>query len=163
MTAWRWHPIAGPDRSGETATDGDLFRAWALLRAARDSGWAGYEEAARAIAGDLAAICLAPDPRAPDEPLLRPSALSRTGRRVLWNPSYLMPRALIELGTAFDLPALVRTADHGADVLTELFATGLLPDWIDVTEVGFARPEDRTLQWGHDALRVPLYLLWSGW
>ena len=74
-----------------------------------------------------------------------------------------MPRALIELGTAFDLPALVRTADHGADVLTELFATGLLPDWIDVTEVGFARPEDRTLQWGHDALRVPLYLLWSGW
>ena len=27
LTAWRWDPHAGPDRSGETATDGDLFRA----------------------------------------------------------------------------------------------------------------------------------------
>ena len=162
LTVWRWDPVTGPDRSGETATDGDLFRAWALLRAVRDSGWLGHEGTAREIARDLVRLCIVPDPRAPDEPLLRPGAQSRAGKRVLWNPSYLMPRALIELGTAFDLPDLVRAADHGADVLAELAATGLLPDWIDVTKDGFAPAPDRALQWGHDALRIQLYLLWSG-
>ena len=163
LTAWRWDPRSGPDRNGETATDGDLFRAWALLRAARDSGWAGHEGTARAIAWDLAGSCLAPNPRAPSEPLLRPSATSRVhGRCVLWNPSYPTPRALIELGEAFDQPDLVRAADHGTNVLAELAATGFLPDWIDVTSGGFARPADRVYQCGHDALRVPLYLLWSG-
>ena len=73
-----------------------------------------------------------------------------------------MPRALIELGKPFDLPELVRAADHGANVLAELAATGFLPDWIDVTADGFARAVDGALQWGHDALRIPLYLIWSG-
>ena len=163
LAVWRWHPRSGLEGNGETATDGDLFRAWALLRAARDSGWTGHEGTTRAIARDLAERCLVPDPRAPDEPLLRPGAASRAdGDRVLWNPSYLMPRALIELGAAFDLPELVRAADHGANVLAELAATGILPDWIDVTSGGFAQPADRAYQWGHDALRIPLYLLWSG-
>ena len=163
LAVWRWHPRSGLEGSGETATDGDLFRAWALLRAARDSGWTAHEGTARAIARDLARLCLVPDPRAPNELLLRPGAASRAdGDRVLWNPSYLMPRALIELGMAFDLPELVRAADHGANVLAELAATGFLPDWIDVTEDGFAPAADRALQWGHDALRIPLYLLWSG-
>ena len=162
LGVWRWDPQSGPDESMETATDGDLFRAWSLLRAARDSGWTGHEGTAREIARDLVGLCLVPDPRAPDELLLRPGAQSRAGERVLWNPSYLMPRALIELGTAFDLPDLVRAADHGADVLADLAATGLLPDWIDVTKDGFAPAPDRALQWGYDALRIPLYLHWSG-
>lgn len=73
-----------------------------------------------------------------------------------------MPRALIELGMAFNLPDLVRAADYSTNVLAELVAMRLLPDWIDVTLDGFSPPADRVFQWGHDALRIPLYFLWSG-
>ena len=47
--------------------------------AARDSDWTGHEGIAGAIAWDLAGFCLAPDPRAPSEPLPRPGATSRAG------------------------------------------------------------------------------------
>ena len=57
---------------------------------------------------------------------------------------------------------LIRAADHGETVLAELAATGLLPNWIDVTVSGFADPPDHEVIWGYDALRVPLYLTWSG-
>ncbi|MDN3711195.1 glycosyl hydrolase family 8 [Paracoccus cavernae] len=74
LMAWKWQPDrqAAEATDWRNATDGDLLRAWALLRASRDSGWRGYEESLRSIARDLVALCLAPDPRAPSEHLLLP-------------------------------------------------------------------------------------------
>lgn len=144
------------------ATDGDLFRAWALLRAARDSGWSGHGETAVAIARDLADLCLAPDPRAATELLLVPGAEARRGDdRVLVNPSYIMPRALRELGLAANEPRLIRAADHGETLLAELAAAGRLWNWVDVTISGFEEPLEHRAGWGYDALRIPLYLSWS--
>lgn len=164
LMAWRWRPGATPavaDRA--TATDGDLFRAWALLRAERQSGWAEAAGRAGPIADALAARCLAPDPRAPAEPLLAPAAESpRDAQGVLFNPSYVMPRALRELGAGFDSPALIRAADHGETVLRELSAGGLVPDWTLVTPRGFRATEGYSAHHGYDALRVALYLVWSG-
>jgi endoglucanase len=164
LMAWKWQPGAGnniPD--WHNATDGDLFRAWALLRAGRDSGWTEHTDAALRIARDIARLCLAPDPRAADEPLLLPGAEARRdANRVLINPSYIMPRALRELGDAAGEPALVQAADHGETVLAELAATGFLPNWVDVTPTGFAMPTEHDFRWGYDALRIPLYLAWSG-
>ncbi|TJZ79865.1 glycosyl hydrolase family 8 [Paracoccus hibiscisoli] len=144
------------------ATDGDLFRAWALLRAGRDSGWSGYIDTALAIARDIAVLCLAPDPRAPAEPLLLPGAEARReAARVLVNPSYIMPRALRELGEAAGEPRLIRAADHGETLLTELAAADRLWNWVDVTEWGFVEPIEHRAGWGYDAIRIPLYLGWS--
>lgn len=164
LMAWAYRPhVSGASLDRQTATDGDLFRAWALLRAERDSGWAGYAEKAIAIARDIATYCLVTDPRAPLEYLLAPGAESRRGPdSVLINPSYIMPRALRELGVAAADPRLIRAADHGETVLSELAATGLLPNWIDVTVSGFADPREHEVIWGYDALRIPLYLTWSG-
>ncbi len=164
LMAWKWE--GAPDQNitdWHNATDGDLFRAWALLRAARDSGWQEFGDTAAAIARDLADLCLAADPRAPDELLVIPGAEARRDEaRVLINPSYFMSRALRELGAAAGEPRLIRAADHGESVLAELAATGFLPNWIDVTRSGFAAPVEHDLLWGYDALRIPLYLVWSG-
>ncbi len=164
LMAWRWREEKGvSDNDWHTATDGDLFRAWALLRAARDSGWTDDMARARDIARDIALLCLRPDPRAPQSPLLTPGAEARSEPgRVLFNPSYIMPRALRELGIASETPYLTAAADHGETVLSELAATGAMPDWVDVTSTGFAPPREHDLRSGHDALRVPLYLVWSG-
>ena len=164
LMGWKWQAEAGGRVSGwHNATDGDLFRAWALLRAGRDSGWTGFEAQAVRIARDIAGICLAPDPRAPQEWLLRPGAEARQDAgRVLLNPSYFMPRALRELGEECGEPRLIRAADHAETVLAELADQGFLPDWIDRTDAGFAPPADHDLRWGYDAVRIPLYLIWSG-
>ncbi|QQA44020.1 glycosyl hydrolase family 8 [Pelagovum pacificum] len=162
LLAWLWSP-EGFVTDWRNATDGDLFRAWALLRADRDSGWTGHRETAELIVRDLSSSCLWPDPRAPAELLLRPGAESRIrDGRVLVNPSYYMTRALRELGEAFDAPRLVRAADHGETLLAELAEGAFLPDWIDVTEEGFAEPEEHDLRSAYDAIRIPLYLAWSG-
>jgi endo-1,4-beta-D-glucanase Y len=162
LMAWSRKPEDGRI-DWRNATDGDLFRAWALLRAGRDSVWPGHIDTALAIARDIAAHCLVPDPRAPVELLLVPGAEARRGNeRVLVNPSYIMPRALRELGMAAGEPRLVRAADHGETILAELAATGQLWNWIDVTTSGFAEPGEHRAGWGYDALRVPLYLAWSG-
>lgn len=164
LMAWKWQPGPGNNIADwHNATDGDLFRAWALLRAGRDSGWAGCAENAVQIARDIANLCMAPDPRAESEHLLLPGAEARRfADRVLINPSYFMSRALRELGVAAGEPRLIKAADHGETVLTELASMEFLPNWIDVTPDGFASPMEHDLRWGYDALRIPLYLVWSG-
>lgn len=164
LMAWRWRPgVTDRGADWHTASDGDLFRAWALFRAASFSRWDGHDRAAADIAHALAALCLAPDPRAPDEPVLRPGAeAADDGPAVLFNPSYIMPRALRELGVAYDASTLVRAADHGETILAELAAGGLLPDWTLITDAGFAAPDGLSQAHGYDATRVALYLAWSG-
>lgn len=164
LMAWKW----GDRRTNafidwHNATDGDLFRAWALLRASRDSGWTEYLPKALRIAHDLSALCLAADPRAQNEFLLIPGAEARRSpTRVLINPSYIMPRALRELGQFTGDIRLVRAANHGETILAELAATDFLPNWTDVAREGFLPPLEHELKWGYDALRIPLYLIWSG-
>lgn len=164
LMAWRWREseaVGGDD--WHSATDGDLFRAWALLRARQDSGWIRSDESAENIVRDIAALCLRPDPRAPHFLLLTPGAEARANPdRVLLNPSYVMPRALRALGAAFNEPRLIAAADHGESVLAELAALGPVPDWVDVTSNGFVPPQEHDVRSGYDALRVPLYLVWSG-
>lgn len=164
LMSWAWDP--GPTENvvdWHNATDGDLLRAWALLRASRMSGWPSNFAAAEAICRDIVALCLAPDPRSPGALLLLPGAEARRDAAgVLVNPSYYHPRALRELGAAFGMPELSRAADHGERLLRELAARGPVPDWIEVTRDGFVPPRDHAMQSSYDAIRVPLSLTWSG-
>ncbi|EIE48726.1 Cellulase precursor [Citreicella sp. 357] len=158
LMAWKWRD--GAVRDWRNATDGDLLRAWALLRADRDSGWSGHARQAQRIARDIVQICLAPDPRIRDEPLLKPSDQAMaTDAAVTVNPSYYILRALIELGDASDQPALIRTAAHGERLLAD---PGAMRDWIEVTPGGLAPADGFEDRFGWDALRIPLYLAWSG-
>jgi len=158
LMAWKWQD--GIVRDWRNATDGDLLRGWALLRATRDSAWSGHASQVQEIGRDLVRICLAPDPRAPAEPLLKPAdQMTATASSVIINPSYYVIRALIELGEATGQPALLRAAAHGERILADPAA---LRDWVDVTAGGIVPAQGFGDRFGWDALRIPLYLVWSG-
>jgi endoglucanase len=163
LMAWRWRPGRRDDDDLHSATDGDLLRAWALMRAEVFSNWGVARPEVQAIARALGDRCLAPDPRAPTEPVLLPWARApEPAGPVVFNPSYIMPRALRELGTYAGMVELVRAADHGETLLRELAETGLVPDWTRLTATGFTRAEGFSGHHGYDAIRVALYLSWSG-
>lgn len=158
LMAWKWQEGGAHDL--RNASDGDLLRAWALLRATRDSAWHEHDGKAAPIAEDLVTRCLAPDPRAPREWLLKPATETpATGASVIVNPSYYMIRALIELGKATGRVELLRTAAHGERLLAD---ADTLRDWVNVTPQGIGPPAGLSDHFGWDALRIPLYLFWSG-
>ena len=100
--AWRWlpeSPVRVPDTNN--ASDGDLFRAWALLLASERFLVPEYRERAAAIAADLAARCIAEGPDG--TLLLLPAAEGfRTAEGVIVNPAYAMPLALEALRGAVE-------------------------------------------------------------
>ncbi|MHA6344228.1 glycosyl hydrolase family 8 [Roseivivax sp. CAU 1761] len=158
LLAWKWQDDGSVDM--RNATDGDLLRAWSLLRASRDSGWREHDGKAAQTCRALVATCLAPDPRAPREWLLKPATHTQADRTaVIVNPSYYMLRALIELGDATGEIELLRTAAHGEHLLADPHA---LRDWIVVTPGGIRSAPNLSNNFGWDALRLPLYLFWSG-
>ncbi|EPX80370.1 glycosyl hydrolase family 8 [Salipiger mucosus] len=162
LLAWRWLPdLAGHVPDLNNASDGDLFRAWALLLASRRFGVGEYRDAAGAIASDLAESCIftASD----GEPLLLPAARGfTTDAGAIINPCYAMPLALTELATEFNLPVLARAARKGGAIAAELAAEGVVPDWVEVAN-GTLRPaEGFSFDAGYEAMRLPLFLIWSG-
>ena len=164
LLAWRWKPNQRPQISDyNNATDGDLFYAWALLRAAVQFNTPDYLAKAQEIARFLAASCVRADPRGSGRLLLLPGAEGfAAGNDVIVNPSYYMPEAMRELGLATGTPQLIKCADDGEALLADLAATGPVPDWIEVGPSGFRPAPDHVAQSGYDALRSALFLIWSG-
>ncbi|MFD1913065.1 glycosyl hydrolase family 8 [Halodurantibacterium flavum] len=164
LMAWRWFPRrfeAVPDLN--TASDGDLFRAWGLVRAATRFGEPRYLETAQRIAQHLLWICVAEDPRRPDDLVLLPGAEGfRKPDAVTVNPSYYMPLAMREIAQATGLSEFRRLAADGEALLAEAAQARMAPDWVDVTRAGLRDPERLSYASGYDALRVPLFLIWSG-
>jgi endoglucanase len=163
LLAWRWHPADGGGVTDpNNASDGDIFAAWALLRAADRFDAPRYRALAGAIAADLVAHCLRPDPRSAEGLLLLPGARGfDDGNALVINPAYYMLRAMRELGTALEQPALVLAAADGNALLATLARERLVPDWVRVTSQGLAPAEGKSEAFGYEAMRVPLYLIWS--
>ncbi len=164
LLAWRWRPDEDPaTRDYNNATDGDLFYAWALLRGGRRFGLDPALRRAAELAQAIVEICLATDPRGTDQPVLLPAAegfVSEDTVRI--NPSYTMPLLLHELAAAFDLPALAAVAEAGDRLFREVAADGLVPDWIEIDATGWRPAPGLPETYGYDALRLPLFLVWSG-
>ena len=164
LLAWRWHPADGgrvTDRNN--ATDGDLFAAWALLRAADRFEEPRYRELAGGIAAALAETCIRPDPSLPEGLLLLPGAEGfEADGEVVINPAYYMLRAMRELSAAFENEPLQLAAADGSALLSRLARKRLVPDWVTVTPDGFAPAKGKSSAFGYEAMRVPLYLIWSG-
>lgn len=158
LLAWRWQPDALPrvaDRNN--ASDGDLFYAWGLVLA----GGPLRLDRAKSIVADLLRLCVIDGS---DGPLLLPgvTGFALPGGAVI-NPSYYMPRALRELAPATGQARLAALADAGERLIEGLAASGPVPDWVSVTAAGVQPAPDRFSKVsGYEAIRVPLFALWSG-
>lgn len=164
LLAWRWRPDATPhvtDRNN--ASDGDLFYAWGLSLAAPLSDSKARLARAVAIAGDLARRCIAPCPDGSGRLILLPGTSGfRRDEGIVVNPSYYMARALRDLAALASLPDLARLAADGDTLIAALAARGPVPDWVMVTAQGVApAPQPFSGVSGYEAVRVPLFALWS--
>lgn len=163
LLAWRWLPDAAtavPDRNN--ASDGDLFYAWALVRAATRFDNRAYLERARGVAEALAATCIVPMPGAEGRSVLLPAQFGFDKEtHISINPSYYMPLAMREVAVATGVSALAVCAQQGEALMDQLAQGGLVPDWVDISESGMVASESLSANTGYEALRVPLFLIWS--
>lgn len=166
LAAWRWDPAADPPVSDtNNASDGDLLLAWALLRAYRAWSDPEYFTAAKAIALDLASKAVVD---VDGEYYLLPGADGfmsdnpETGP--VLNLSYWIFPAFEEMRVfAPEFPAdeLMQSGLRIAGLAR--FGDDSLPaDWAQVTPAGFEPADEFPHQFGYNAIRVPLYLAWSG-
>jgi endoglucanase len=143
------------------ATDGDLYIAWALTRAARVFGVPDLLKDARRIARAVRAHCIRETRHGP---VLAPGRFGfDRGRVVVANPSYWVFPALPALGAVDPHPLWRALADTAAALLarTQFGHRGLTADWIEIDHD--VRPwRERPARFGYEAIRVPLFLYWGG-
>ncbi|MBN8290353.1 glycosyl hydrolase family 5 [Rhodobacter sp. NTK016B] len=164
LLAWRYLPdetVHVPDLNN--ASDGDLFYAWGLVRAAARFDDRRYLVRAQQVARALAETCIAPAMDSAGGTVFLPAAQGFVHEdRVVFNPSYIMPLAMREVASATGVVELAQTAQHAEALLSRLAASGPVPDWVQMTESGIAPAEGFSTDAGYEAMRVPLYLVWSG-
>lgn len=165
LLAWRWKHDQSPNVPDQNnASDGDLFYAWALSAMAVRHNRPELGAKARAIATDLARLCVVPHPDGSGAHLFLPGESGfGTGAGYVLNPSYYFPRAMHDLAAATGVDALAKVADDGIALLTQIAERQLIPDWITVDAQGWsAAPEGFSAKVGYEAMRVPLFAIWSG-
>jgi len=164
LFAWKWTESSAdhvPDHNN--ATDGDIFIAWSLTRAAKRWPDGSYQAAAATIAGDIR------------KKLGRVIAGQRyliagaTGFEhddvITVNLSYwIFPalRPLMDVDPSSEWDEIQRS---GLTLLDKAkFGRWKLPaDWMTVKSDGsVSLAPDHPARFGYDAVRVPLYLVWSG-
>ncbi len=163
LFAWRWLEANGgsvPDLNN--ASDGDLFIAWALARAARRFDNPTYLDRARIIARALIEKCVITTEDDGRMLMLPAQAGFSTPDGHILNPSYYMIRAMTELAEATGERDLATVARDGQRLLARLAAGGPVPDWVLVNGSEFGPAPGMSWNSGYEALRVPLYLAWSG-
>jgi endoglucanase len=159
LFAWRWEPQAGVTDMNN-ASDADLLIAWALLRAAErwhdDRYLAASQEIARDIRSKLLrqvshGLVLLPGAEGFDKP---------EGMTV--NLSYWVWPALADIGRADPAPEWKALANSGLTILqyARFGRWGLPPDWLRLAQK-VVPAEGFPERFGFDAVRIPLYLLWS--
>jgi endo-1,4-beta-D-glucanase Y len=163
LLAWRFRPVGGVDDIN-SATDADIFHAWALLRAEERWPGEGYRAMALAIAQDIIRVsCRQIDGRV----VLMPGAWGFDhGNHLVLNPSYYVFPALEALAAAHPHPAWPALIAEGERLMLEArHGRWSLPaDWVVLRRRGGAvEPEPvRGDRFGDDAVRLPIYLVWSG-
>lgn len=160
LLAWRWEPARGvTDRNN--ASDGDLFVAWALLRAADRWKSPEHRAAALRIAQGVRTKLLR---RTAHGLVLLPGleGFEKPGGTTV-NLSYWVFPALREIGRADAAPEWEELSATGIAMLRYSYfgRWALPPDWLRLGE-RVAPAEGFPPRFGYDAVRIPLYLIWSG-
>lgn len=164
LLAWRWLPDT-PERVPDlnNASDGDLFYAWALLRGAERFDQPQWRARALGVAADLARKCMVFRPDRRDAPILLPAEAGFvTEDAITFNPSYIMPRALRALSVATGDEQFARVATASLDLMSEIARDALVPDWLQLTASGPRSAPRFSPNTGYEAIRIPLFLAWSG-
>ncbi|PTX05117.1 glycosyl hydrolase family 8 [Pararhodobacter aggregans] len=164
LLAWRFLPgQANPVPDLNNASDGDLFYAWALVRAANRFNERQHLVRAQQIATALAERCIVASLANAGETVFLPAAQGFVHEdRLVFNPSYIMPLAMREVAMATGVVELAQTAQHAEAMLVRMADSGPVPDWVQVTARGIVPAEGFSTAAGYEAMRVPLYLVWSG-
>lgn len=164
LMAWRYLPEENdPVPDMNNASDGDLFMAWALVRAAQRFNDRTYLARARQTAEALAELCILPSLYSPSELIFLPAAQGFVHEdRIVFNPSYVMPLAMREVAAATGVIELARAAQNAETIFLRLAGTSPVPDWMQDTVDGMTVTQDFSANTGYEAMRVPLYMVWSG-
>ena len=166
LLAWKWDPSATPnvvDRNN--ATDGDLLIVWALVEAGRLWEEPTYLEAAREIALDVAALAVR-DTAYGAVFLPGTAGFSESDREdgPVVNLSYWVFPALDPLETIAPEVDWATIFANGRKIL-RASADGihaLPPEWSSIAGEVPVPAEGFPAVFGYNAIRIPLYLAWSG-
>ncbi len=165
LFAWRWDPGKEQVSDKNNATDGDILIAWGLAEGARRFSRPDYLAAAKAVAQAIGAEAIQASPHGP---ALLPGAAGFTGKDQpdgpIVNLSYWVYPAfptLKELAPEYDWDG-VRAS--GLKLLNDSrFGPSHLPaDWQSVAGAATAPAKNFPPEFGYNAIRIPLYLAWSG-
>ncbi len=164
LHSWRYVP-GGPNSVPDenNATDGDLFIAMALSRAARRWSRPDFAAAATAITNDVLRLLVR---RSGSRTLLLPGVQGfEVEDGFILNPSYYAFPALQELSTRTVDPAWETVQRDGLALMQDCrFGRWMLPpDWLHVSRRdGTLKPASGwPPRFSYDAIRIPLYLAWA--
>ncbi|MGH6982029.1 MAG: glycosyl hydrolase family 8, partial [Stellaceae bacterium] len=170
LLAWNWTPtLGGPGGAigdNNDATDGDILVAWALHRAARQWQAPTYDEAAKPIARDVLAKLVR---EVGGFVVLMPglSGFEHDGAITI-NLSYWIFPAFLSLNEIVPSLRWYELERSGLYLVgAARFGAARLPsDWMVVKPNGKGGIDLSLLpdkpNYGFDAMRIPLYLLWDG-
>lgn len=152
-------PVAKEDPNN--ATDGDLLIAWALLEAAETWKEPSWRRQGRHILEDLKSTVIRSWQK---KPVLLPAAAGfEREKYLILNLSYWVFPALTRFASLDADPIWQALIQSGLELIHRArFGAWQLPaDWVEVSET--LRPwRERQARFGYDAIRIPLYLVWSG-
>lgn len=158
LFAWSWSPKAGVNDMNN-ASDGDLFIAWALSQAYTKWNEPGYLFAAIQVSQSIRAKLLRKTSKGT---VLLPGAMGFEKSDYLkLNLSYWVFPAITELAVLDPAPEWEELRVSGLRLIEEArFGKWQLPpDWLKL-EGEKISPVDGD-QFGYDAVRIPLYLIWG--
>ena len=164
LFSWRYDPKSpAPVADPNNATDGDIFIAWALLRAGRRWRDAGYLTASADIRAAIAQRLIV---QVGGRVLLLPALDGfQSADGIIYNPSYFVLPALNEFAAADPNGPWRTVAASGQELAQKaLFGPDGLPvDWVRVGIDGQVSPAPgKPPLFGFDAVRAPLYMVWGG-
>lgn len=160
---WRYDPGPGSVADPNNATDGDIFIAWALLRASSRWKEQSYATDSAAIRAAIAQKLIADI--GGRQVLLPGMDGFRQEGVVIYNPSYFVLPALQDFAAADPAGPWDRLIRDGLTVARDAgFGQQTLPaDWVRIDASGSVTPDPgHAPRFGFDAVRAPLYLVWGG-
>ena len=163
LFSWKFVPGTGI-ADANNATDGDLYIAWALARAAQAFPHAGYGEEAVRTARAIRKLCLADDPHGVVVlPGVQGFRAPQAGTATVVNPAYWVFPALSACSLLDPDERWQQCIRTGLEMLGyAAFGRFQLPaDWLSLSDPVVpwsARPA----RFGYEAIRIPLFLVWAG-
>ena len=165
LSAWKWDPTANPHvLDKNNATDGDLLIAWALLRAYKQWNVQDHLRGSEAIVENIIAKTIL---KTEYGSVILPGAdgFASKDRKdgPVVNLSYWVFPAIEELGRTFPAFGRLGLSKSGMALLKQMTESGgkLPSDWTSLSGGGPHPAEGFPAQFGYNALRIPLYLVWG--